>query len=223
MSNSPPRIDEIRAAWVESERQLYPLAVTNSLRYQQIITVVRSLADNMHEITSLEQLVASWPQAQEMLEATLSSGAVTGNLPREQLAGAAFALREKEIREQNNRQALKERIAAAELSGDEWVLLETSGSIDSGLLNPYRSTEMHLVTGFSVMSMVQPDPSNGEPMFVISVIKLDPSSGELLDNSPGIEDWLEFASQDDFDRHRDIVRDRIKQVHAADNATGNSK
>lgn len=205
-------IETARALWAECERQLYPLAVSDSLRYQRIIVVVRALADEMRNIASTEQLVAKWPQAREMLAAAVSArGLAAGALPHEQVAGAAFALREKEIREQGGRQARQDRINAARLSGEAWVLLDESGEVESGLLDPYRRTEMHLASGLTVMSLVQPDSSDGEPIFVVSVIKLDPLNGELLDASPGIEDWAEHTRQEDFIAHREAVRDRISQ------------
>ena len=131
------------------------------------------------------------------------------SLPREQVTGAAFALREREIKEQNRRQAQQGRIATARRSGEAWVLLEEAGRIDAGLIDPYRCTDMHVPSGLAVMSLVQPDPGSGAVIFVVSVIRLDPLTGELLDTAPGIEDWAEYTRQEDFVAHRDAVRDRI--------------
>lgn len=203
-------IEAARALWADCERQLYPMVVSDSVRYQRVIVAVRALADEMRSVASVEQLLTMWPKAGEMLVVAVSAhGLSAHSLPQEQVAGAAFALREREIREQSDRQARQDRIEAARRAGDAWVLLDESGNLNSGLIDPYRSTDMHVSSGLAVMALVQPDPSDGEPRYVVAVIKLDPFSGELLDATPGIEDWVEHARQEDFAVHREAVRNRI--------------
>ena len=203
-------IKAARASWAECERQLYPMAVADPARYQQMIIAVRALADEMHTVASIEQLVTLWPRAGQMLVTVVAArGVPVQSLPQEQVAGAAFALREREIRELSRRQALQDHIGAARQSGDVWVVLDESGRIDAGLFDPYRCTEMHVASGLAVMSHVQPDPGCGIASFVVTVVKLDPLTGELLDADPGIGHWVEHSKQEDFVAHRDAVRDRI--------------
>jgi len=203
-------IDAARALWAEYEKQLYPMAISDSTGYQQALLAVRALADEMRNVASIEELVSMWPRAGEMLKSVVSTrGLSAWSLPQDGVAGAAFALREREIREHDQHQELQRRIGAACKSGDTWVVLDENGKIDSGLSDPYRCTEMHVASGLAVMSLVQPDPSLGTAIFVVTVIKLDPLTGELLDADPGIEDWVEHAHQEDFVAHREAVRDRI--------------
>jgi len=203
-------IDAARALWAEYEKQVYPMAISDSTGYQQALLAVRALADEMRNVASIEELVSMWPRAGEMLKSVVSTrGLSAWSLPQDGVAGAAFALREREIREHDQHQELQRRIGAACKSGDTWVVLDENGKIDSGLSDPYRCTEMHVASGLAVMSLVQPDPSLGTAIFVVTVIKLDPLTGELLDADPGIEDWVEHAHQEDFVAHREAVRDRI--------------
>ena len=203
-------IDAARALWAEYEKQLYPMAISDSTGYQQALLAVRALADEMRNVASIEELVSMWPRAGEMLKSVVSTrGLSAWSLPQDGVAGAAFALREREIREHDQHQERQRRIGAACKSGDTWVVLDENGKIDSGLSDPYRCTEMHVASGLAVMSLVQPDPSLGTAIFVVPVIKLDPLTGELLDADPGIEDWVEHAHQEDFVAHREAVRDRI--------------
>ena len=202
-------IDAARALWAEYEKQVYPMAISDSTGYQQALLAVRALADEMRNVASIEELVSMWPRAGEMLKSVVSTrGLSAWSLPQDGVAGAAFALREREIREHDQHQERQRRIGAACKSGDTWVVLDENGKIDSGLSDPYRCTEMHVASGLAVMSLVQPDPSLGTAIFVVTVIKLDPLTGELLDADPGIEDW-EHAHQEDFVAHREAVRDRI--------------
>ena len=203
-------IDAARALWAEYEKQLYPMVISDSTGYQQALLAVRALADEMRNVASIEELVSMWPRAGEMLKSVVSTrGLSAWSLPQDGVAGAAFALREREIREHDQHQELQRRIGAACKSGDTWVVLDENGKIDSGLSDPYRCTEMHVASGLAVTSLVQPDPSLGTAIFVVTVIKLDPLTGELLDADPGIEDWVEHAHQEDFVAHREAVRDRI--------------
>jgi hypothetical protein len=210
MTEGTTSIEAAHLCWAECERHLYPIAASDPLRYQQIIVAVRALADEMHTAESVEQLIAMWPQATTMFSSVAATrGLPAQALPREQIAGAAFALREREIREHIQRRARRGRIEAARESGAAWVVLDESGKLDSGLLAPYRCTEMHVASGLAVISQVQPDPERGAVMFVVSVVKLAPLTGELLDSTPGIEDWAEYARAEDFMAHRQVIRNRI--------------
>lgn len=206
-------IDAARALWMEFERQLYPLAVSDSTGYQQSLLAIRALTDEMQNIASIEELVTSWPRAGEMLKSALSSRDLSAfSLPQDQVAGAAFALRDREIKEQKVRQARQSRINAACQSGNAWVLLDENGNIDSGLSDPYRCTEMHIASGLAIMSLVQPDQILGTAIFIVNIIKLDPVTGDLLDADPGIGDWVEHAHKEDFVAHQEAVRDQISSM-----------
>lgn len=198
-----------RAAWGEYERQLYAVAVSDPSHYQQVILAVRAVADHLRAATSIGQLLTMWSQGVAAFDSVISTNPSLRPLLNNQVLGAAFALRARELRELDLRQTRLKRIEGASRSGDAWVLLEESGNLEAGLLAPYRSMEMHLSTGLAVMSMVQQDPSLGTPMFVVAVVKLDPLSGELLDASPGIEDWVEHTRREDFVACRTALRERI--------------
>jgi hypothetical protein len=199
-----------RAAWGESERQLYAVAVSDPSHYEQVILAVRAVADHLRAATSIGQLLSMWSQGAAAFDPVISATS-PALMPfiKNQVVGAAFALREREIRELELRQTTLKRIEGARRSGDAWVLLDESGNLEAGLFAPYRSMEMHLPTGYAVISMVQQDPSLGTPIYVLAVVKLDPLSGELLDATPGIEDWREHAKREDFVAYRAALRDRI--------------
>jgi hypothetical protein len=203
-------IEPAHMSWAECERQLYAMAVSDPQHYQQAILAVRALADDMRAATSVEQLVAMWPPAAgAFLSAVAAHGLASQALPREQVAGAAFALREREISQQARREARRSRIDAARQCGDVWAVLDASGSLDAGLLAPYRCTEMHVCSGLALVSQVQPEPARGTPVFVVSVVRLDPLSGDLIDAAPGIDDWSEHVCPADLIAHRNTLRECI--------------
>ncbi|MEX3010634.1 hypothetical protein [Hoeflea sp. TYP-13] len=202
-----------RMYWDECERQLFAMVGMDADRYEKIILAVRALADEMRDISSIEQLTASWPQAGEMLsKAAAARGFSASMLPQDKVAGAAFALRQREINQQLQYQARRNLINSARQSGDDWVMLDESGNIESGNFDAYRSTEMHVASGYAVMSMVQVDPGSGAPEYVVAVVRLDPETGELLDAEPGIQDWMSHAQQAEFSENRDMVRQKIGSI-----------
>ena len=210
-----------RGLWTECERQLYPMAVSDAPGYQRAIMAARALADQLGEVASSEELAALWPRAGELLASVLlERGLPAGSMPRDWVAGAAFALRDREIREAAQRKAHQERIEAARQGGEAWIVLDEAGDLAAELVNPYRCTEMHLDSGFAVVAMVQADPGSGDACYVVTVVRLDPGSGELLDASPkledlGLEGWAEFQGQEELIAHRATVRARICERTAA--------
>lgn len=213
MVDNSVNLDMPRTNWAECERQLYGAAIADASRYEQILTAVRAVADGLRDIGALTQLHAAWPQAAETFASIISTSTLP--VPVEQLLGAAFAIREREIQELNSRQIRNESIENARRSGHAWVTLDESGNLDAGLFAPYRSAEMHLPTGYAVISLVQPDPVDGEAVFIAMAVKLDPISGELVDAEPkigGIESWTEHKTADDHRTFKAVLRSRIDAV-----------
>ncbi len=202
-----------KAFWNSCEQQLYAIAGADTTGYERVVLAVRALTNDLHHIISLEQLIASWPSAQEMLNKVADTeGFSTSELPKDKIAGAAFAMREREIIGQTQHQEQLDRLESARHSGEDWVLLSEFGSIDAGLFDPFSSTEMHVESGYAMVSTVQSNPGTGSPNYVLAVIKLDPVTGELIDMEPGVEDWQEHSSPEDLYKNQKIVRGKIVSV-----------
>jgi hypothetical protein len=206
-------IEVARMSWAESESKLYAMVVSDPSCYERAILAVRAVANEMRLAESSAQLVAMWPTAVDIFVSVMAARGLSEQaLPREQVLGAAFALREREIREQAQSVALRSRINAALQNGESWVVLDESGRLDAGLLDPYECTEMHLASGLAVISKVQLEPERGALLFVVSVVRLNPLSGGLLDAEPGIADWSGHVRLEDFMVHRRALRDQIASM-----------
>jgi len=94
----PDSREELARRWRLAEQQLYPTILADPSAYQRYVLAVRGLADDLSVVASPEALVASWPtsapRAAEHLRAVGDPG---HEAVAELVAGAAFALREREI------------------------------------------------------------------------------------------------------------------------------
>lgn len=201
----------VKSFWAECENQLFAVAGSDTTRYEQVVHAVRALADDLRRIDSAEALMEAWGNAADMLTAAAEAkGIPVAMLPMDKVAGAAFAMRDREISEESQRKASVAKIEAARAAGETWVVMDEAGDLEAGLFDPYRCTEMHLSTGFALMSMVQTDPETGGPLYILATIKLDRNSGALLDAEPGIADWVEHQSIAEFRATQDDVRSKIR-------------
>jgi len=208
-------IESAREIWKEYERQTYPVAMSDPVRYERMHLIIRNMVDSIQHIDSSQELLSAWPTAQDRLSTMASKFNLSlGNMPRLQVSGAAFALRDREIQLQDEIRDRQARIDKARNSNQSWVVLEEAGQIEAGLLNPYRRSEMHIASGLTITTFVQADPCDGKPLFVVSVIKLDPRTSELLDPKPGIEDWKEYTDSKDFSARVASLRRSISQYPA---------
>ncbi|MBL1257808.1 hypothetical protein [Methylocystis sp. Sn-Cys] len=194
-----------RARWAAFERQLYEGAISDVSRYQGILGTVRRLADELRHIEALEQLEAAWPG-----DSTLAITLEALPFPKEQLLGAAFAIREREICELDARRIRRSRIDKARGSGHAWVTLEGSGELDRGAAAPFQGIEMHIETGLAIISMLQRNPLDGATVFVTALARFDPESGEVIEIAPGVDDWKEHEAVGPALESRDALRDRIE-------------
>lgn len=208
MSEAKMSADAARTLWSDHERQLYPAAL--SAGYEHVLILVRTLADRLRGIGSMDELVAQWPAAEVLLEEAVDASELsTTPLPLHLISGAAFAIRDREIREERERKARRERIDVARRARESWIVLDESGRLDAGFLAPYRCSEMHLPTGLTIVSAVQPDPVSGGPVCVTNVVRLDRSTGDLLDISPRVEDEREHSHPEAFAAYRAALRQKI--------------
>lgn len=199
--------------WAELERQLYEGALSNAPRYEYILTTVRGFAAELGRIGTLDALAAAWPEA---LRDGL--GMPTANqdpsYKEEKVLGAAFSIRAREIQRLEAARLVRRRLAHAREMKCTWVTLDEAGDLASGLRSPYRSTEMHLDSGWAVVSMTQPDGLNGTPIYIVTILKVDATTGEIED-LPAVDEWKEIHSRDELLACRLAMRKRIEALSEA--------
>jgi len=192
--------------WAAFERQLYEIGVSNVSLYKETLVAVRRLADGLNHIDGREQLDAAWSMA--MQDDTAIPLPVV--LPKEQVLGAAFALRAREIRERDVRRTRQSRIDEARRAGSTWVALEGTENVDPESAAGLQGIEMHVATGLAIISMVQRNPLDGAVVFVASIARLDSVSGEMIEIAPGAEGWNEHMTREAFLKCKAVLRARIE-------------
>ena len=219
MSEGPPAQDPtavLAAHWNESERRLYPVATTNPDAYQSAVRLVRAVADALADVEDLDGLARRWERRAEMVdEAVRVTGDIAGyRLPEPEVLGAGFAIRRRELLAEQAERRRRERIAAAREAGQAWAVVHEQGDLRSGLVDPYQCIELHLATGLSVVSTVEPDPSTMTPTYVVMVVAL----GDEQSESSGI-DAASFGDSETgdlglFEEHRLAMKSRVEEAGA---------
>ncbi len=205
----------LAAHWNESERRLYPTATTNPDAYQSAVRLVRAVADALSDVSDLGELAQRWEYRSAVLEAAVSAtGETVAYGLTEATAGCGFAIRRRELLNERAERERHERIAAARDAGEAWAVIHEQGDLASGLVDPYQCMEMHLLTGLTVVSMVEPDPSTMTPLYVVTVTAM----GEPGGGAPGIDagsfEDLETADPELFEGNRRAMRSRVEAAGA---------
>jgi len=180
MSQAPSELVE---RWNVAERHLYPVVMARPELYERYLALVRALADDLGDVSTPGALAAAFGEA---LERAARTAARTG-VPTEELdlgvaAGAAFAVRYREIRAAAAREAVAARVQEATAKGERWVVLqEPSGGQAPDPFGGAVSSrvELHVPTGVAIHSFVELDPDTYRPSYGVEAARLDPVTGEL--------------------------------------------
>lgn len=170
--------------WEEAERRLYPSMVAQPEAVAPLLHLVRAVADELGRVDTVDALTEAWGSATAIVGTAAASQGLDGSsFDAETVAGAAFALRHRELAVEAERRARRRRIDDARSRNDAWVVLDESGSPEAPFPNPYHRLEMRLADGYGIRSTAELDPDSGAIVHAIEELELDADSGELV--APG--------------------------------------
>ncbi len=220
MTNGPSDTDPtsvLAAHWGESERRLYPVATTNTEAYESAVRIVRAVADTLADVSTLEGLVQRWEQRSAIVDEVVG---VTGErvayvLGTSVVAGAGFAMRRRELLAEIAEQRQRKRIAEAERAGQSWATIHETGSLESGLVDPYVCVELHLASGLAVVSSVERDASTMTPRYVVQVLNMDEGTGQPSGVNAASFGDMETDDQALFEANREAMRRRVADMRLA--------
>jgi hypothetical protein len=187
----PEPLGELVRRWRIAEQQLYPTILADPTGYERYVLAVRGLADELSVVASPEALADAYgDSAQRAAEHLRRVGGPDSRGAAELVAGAAFALRERELAASLAAAERVRRIAHAAASGGGWVVVEEAGDPAMAMFGNYRRLELHLPEGSGLYSYAEGQVDTAAPVFVIERFALDPATGAALGE---VEQRWEFS------------------------------
>jgi hypothetical protein len=169
------------AAWRRAEARVYPTVMVDAAMYEQYLTMVRAVADELADVRTEDELVTAWAQRRELAGAVVARHApsMRAFMDLEAVRDAAFCHRHREITRAQGKEIARERLEQARRDHAEWVVLFD----DVTPLGSHR-LEMHVRSGRALHASCTRD-FDRPPTYSLEVVQLDPGTGTwLLDRPP---------------------------------------
>jgi hypothetical protein len=174
--------DDAIAAWRRAEARIYPSVMLSPTVYEQYISVVRAIAEELSDVRSDDELVTAWHERRDIATAVIerSPPSMRAVMDMDAVRDAAFCHRHRELTRERGKEIARERLETARREGAEWVVLfEDVTPLGSHCL------EMHVRSGRALHASTQVELDRPAPTFELEVVQLDPSTGTwLLDRAP---------------------------------------
>ncbi len=193
------------AAWRRAEGRIYPSVTLNATLYQEYITVVRGIAEQLRDVRTEDQLVVAWHERRQLAHEVIDrvGPSMARIMNREALRDAAFCHRHREVTREQGKELARQRLEEAKRTGAEWVMLfEDVTPLGA------QSLEMHVRTGRALHVSADLPLDGRRPTWELEVVQLDPVDGAwLVDQAPLVAP-SRFDRQDEFEA-------RLRQARAA--------
>jgi hypothetical protein len=202
MNGESRSLQDLLRIWRTGEERLYPVVLIEPGLYQDYLTLVRAIADGLADIREPTALALSYEREgswlQEIQEEFLETiDPLRRPLLDFQLAkDAAYHLRYQEIMESLQKEEIRRRIALAQETEEEWVVLSRREA-PCGLETLFSCLEMHLESGAGLYYYADIDLERGM-IYGLDVLRLDPETGEPVIDSTSREGSRIFSSLDEL-------------------------
>lgn len=169
------------AAWRRAEGQIYPSAMLNTALYEQYLTAVREVADELADVRTEDELIDAWERRGALARDVVARGDPTlrSVMNVEAIRDAAFCHRHRQLGRERARAIAAERLRAARERHDEWVtLFEEVSPLGSQRL------DMHVRSGRAIHASSSVEPDSAAPVYELEIVLLDPATGAWLVDRP---------------------------------------
>ena len=170
------------AAWRRAEALVYPSVMVNAALYEQYLTTVRAIADELRDVRTEDELVVAWDERRDIALEVVSRSApsMRSFMDLSAVRDAAFAHRHRQITRERGKEIARDRLEQARRDQADWVVLfEDVTPIGSQRL------EMHVKTGRALHTSSKSELDRPIPTFELEVVQLDPATGAwLVDQAP---------------------------------------
>ncbi len=178
----PVERDEAIATWRRAEARVYPAVMVNAALYEQYLTMVRAVVDELDDVRTEDDLVIAWNErrgiAAEVIARDQPSMGVL--MDKDAVRDAAFCHRHRDITREQAKDIARDRLEQARRDGTEWVVLFED-------VTPFGShrLEMHVRTGRAIHASSKVELDTPRPEYELEVVQLDPDNGAwILDRPP---------------------------------------
>jgi hypothetical protein len=151
--------ERLAVDWLAASERAFGSAFLDPAAYERTALLVGALLRRLREEgPGPAVLVAAWGRRTALVDELLASDPRLGpaRAGHELAAGAAFALRYREVVDQISAAQRLHRLTGS-VAQDGWVVLEESGSSDGDPFLPYRRVEAEPATGRALLVTTRPD------------------------------------------------------------------
>ena len=195
--------DEALAAWRRAEARVYPSVMVNAALYEQYLTTVRAIAEELADVRTGDELVLAWHERRDIATEVVarSSPTMRSLMDLGALRDAAFCHRHREITRERGKEIARERLERARREQAEWVVLfEDVTPLGSQRL------EMHVRTGRALHPSSKTELDGSIPTFELEVVQLDPATGAWLVDQPPLMPSRKFYSHEEWEARIEQAR-----------------
>jgi hypothetical protein len=215
--NPLPAVDDdpvppsLLSAWQHAEGTAYSTVTERPDLYERVIHLVRRTADHLRLLGGgTSALVAAAERGPQLVAAVVDdSGISPGDLDLDVIAGAALALRYREVRGEQAALRRLHRLAEGGTAGQAWVVVEESGAPEGDPFLPYTRMEVEAATGKGVLVTTLPDDDYRGVVHQVRAVHLDLGTGALAPD-PSAPEVVTFPDA----RARDEAAVRLRDGEA---------
>jgi hypothetical protein len=178
--------DDLARLWTAASEQVFTTGVHQPDIYVRTTRLVAAVVQELRgHGRGIEVLLGVWPEHSDLVRRVARSSDLltTDGLDVEAVAGAAFAMRYREVLEETT---LGDRLAAlaAAPAGTGWLVLEESGYGPGDPFVPYRRLEADARTGRALLVTTRPDDAFTTCVHVVEQGFIDLETGRLMARGP---------------------------------------
>jgi hypothetical protein len=190
----------LAASWEHAEARLYPAVLERPDLYQRIVRLVRATADHLRLLgPGTSALVAAAERGPELVAAVADdSGIPATELDPELLAGAALAMRYRELRTEQAARRRMRRVEEGRAAGAPWVVVEEAGEPAGDPFLPYVRLEVSTTSGRGLLVTTDSDEDYRHVLHSIRQVRLDAATGEVAEEpgEPGAVTFPDAAARE---------------------------
>jgi hypothetical protein len=177
--------------------------MVDAAMYEQYLTMVRAVADELSDVATEEDLVTAWEERRELASAVVAAHAppMRAFMDLDAVRDAAFCHRHREITRSRGKEIARERLEQARRERAEWVVLFD----DVTPLGSHR-LEMHVRSGRGVHASCKRDIDR-PASYSLEVVQLDPRTGTWLLDEPPLMPAQTYSTPEEWEA-------RIEQARA---------